>query len=335
MKKINQILSKTFIIIGALKIMTLIIFAAIMFTSISALPLNIVKWIVNTLQILLCITSPIMIINNMAIKNKSWIGYLTSYLAIIVEYFIPSLTIFILAKNILSGYIYYMSGKIIKKSLTKEEDLHQISKRPQMFNIIYSILLILIAITSSIGYIYADIHKPKEKIDSLKNISEPIQVEYQNNKIIEKGNETININMLYEYEITGRVTNIHQYYNNEAFSRISPLDVSISWGKTANVKNHKKIKYTSIGDRKVYSSYSYDAVYNSNELSNNHLIPKNDKIKKYLSLIKKNDYIRIEGYLVNVSSKNWYSNTSTTRTDTGEGSCEIIYVTNIVWLEER
>jgi hypothetical protein len=79
-----------------------------MFTSFTAVPLNIIKWIVNILQVLLCIISPIMIINNIANKNLSWIGYITSYLSIITEYFIPSLTLFILAKKILSGYILHI-----------------------------------------------------------------------------------------------------------------------------------------------------------------------------------------------------------------------------------
>ena len=335
MKKLNTILAKTFIITGVLKIITLIIFAAIMFTPISVSPLNIIKWIINILQVLLCIISPLMIINNITNKNKSWIGYAISYLAIITEYHIPSSTLFILAKNILSGYIYYISGKIIKKSLTKEDNLRSINKTIKAINIIYIVLIFIAILSTTIRNIYIDVQKPKEKIESLKNISEPIQTEYQNNKTLKKGNKTINIDMLYKYEITGRVTNIEKYNNNEIFSKISPLDIGISWGETAEQNNHNKIKYSSIGDRKVYSSYSYDAVYNSFEISNNHLIPQNDKIKKYLSLIKKNDYIKIEGYLVNISSNNWYNRTSTTRNDTGDGACEIIYVTNIVWLEER
>ena len=335
MKKINKILSKTFIITGVLKITTLILFAAIMFTSVTAVPLNIIKWIVKILQVLLCIISPIMIINNIANKNLSWIGYIISYLSIIAEYFIPSSTLFILAKNILSGYIYYVSGKIIKKSLTKEDNLRSINKTIKTINIIYIVLIFIAILSTTIRNIYIDVQKPKEKIESLKNINEPIQTEYQNNKTLKKGNKTINIDMLYKYEITGRVTNIEKYNNNEIFSKISPLDVGISWGETANKYNHNKIKYSSIGDRKIYSSYDYDAVYNSFETSNNHLIPKNDKIKKYLSLIKRNDYIRIEGYLVNVSTNNWYTKSSTTRNDTGDGACEIIYVTNIIWLEEN
>ena len=74
--------------------------------------------------------------------------------------------------------------------------------------------------------------------------------------------------------------------------------------------------------------------------SNNHLIPCDNKNKKLMDSIKEGDFVRIEGYLVNVYCKksdesyfNW--NTSTSRNDTGNGACEIVYVTNITWLEKE
>ncbi len=73
--------------------------------------------------------------------------------------------------------------------------------------------------------------------------------------------------------------------------------------------------------------------------SNNHLIPNDDAVREKIHNIKEGDYVRIEGYLVNIyGQKNdghyfkW--NTSTTRSDTGNGACEIIYVTNVVWLQK-
>ncbi len=50
--------------------------------------------------------------------------------------------------------------------------------------------------------------------------------------------------------------------------------------------------------------------------------------------VKKSDLVRIEGFLVNVTgvdAKNRVINwkTSTTREDTGNGACEIIYVSKL------
>ena len=60
------------------------------------------------------------------------------------------------------------------------------------------------------------------------------------------------------------------------------------------------------------------------------MIPATDNIRRALKTINTNDLISIEGYLVNVTGKIknsdvWWS-TSTSRSDSGDHSCEIIYV---------
>ena len=55
--------------------------------------------------------------------------------------------------------------------------------------------------------------------------------------------------------------------------------------------------------------------------------------------VKEGDYIKIEGYLVYLYYSNedgrgeWTS--SLTRTDRGDGACEVIYVKNITWLKTK
>ena len=50
------------------------------------------------------------------------------------------------------------------------------------------------------------------------------------------------------------------------------------------------------------------------------------------------DHIKIKGYLVNVTASNskndviWW-NSSTIRSDTGDGACELIYVTDLEFLD--
>ena len=55
-------------------------------------------------------------------------------------------------------------------------------------------------------------------------------------------------------------------------------------------------------------------------------------------LVRRGDHIRIKGYLVNVDavkpngSESYYWHSSTSRTDTGDGACEVIYATEISWV---
>ena len=61
-------------------------------------------------------------------------------------------------------------------------------------------------------------------------------------------------------------------------------------------------------------------------LSNNHIIPANKEILKTLHAIRVGDIIDLRGYLAGVEQNGewiWFSSLS--RTDTGDGACEIVY----------
>ena len=95
-----------------------------------------------------------------------------------------------------------------------------------------------------------------------------------------------------------------------------------------------------------FLTYSYPSHLNStlgskenliDSISNNHMIHSDEHVLKCLRNVKEGDHIKIEGYLVNVyytgknSTGTWP--TSLSRTDHGDGACEVIYVTNITWLK--
>ncbi len=64
--------------------------------------------------------------------------------------------------------------------------------------------------------------------------------------------------------------------------------------------------------------------------ANHHIVPANDNIRQGVASIRTNDRIEMEGYLVDVyanvkgNTYNW--NTSLSRDDRGDGSCEILYL---------
>jgi hypothetical protein len=62
------------------------------------------------------------------------------------------------------------------------------------------------------------------------------------------------------------------------------------------------------------------------QLSNNHLISDDQLIRDQVRKIKIGDQVRIRGVLASYESPGGLRGTSTTRTDTGDGACETIYV---------
>lgn len=241
-------------------------------------------------------------------------------------------------------------GKI-NKLKTKDENRKKHKKIDALYLIgIFSKTLLFLIICTAIISIYKEntfdtVSKNIEYVKSLRNIPNPSQIQTTGTitKIINGSN--VKINYVAKYSISGRVVDVHDYYGDNIEDILSRKDVGISWGFLVNENNYNKVRWSSIGNRYL-SWFSNDGAWVNamggvNKIteycSNNHLIPSDNRNKSLIDDIKEGDFVRIEGYLVNVYYKNsngssFYWNTSTSRIDTGDGACEVLYVTNVTWL---
>ena len=61
--------------------------------------------------------------------------------------------------------------------------------------------------------------------------------------------------------------------------------------------------------------------------ANMHMIPGNEAVRDAMFNTKTGDVVMFKGFLVTINSDDgWSWNSSTTRTDTGKGACEIILI---------
>ncbi len=165
----------------------------------------------------------------------------------------------------------------------------------------------------------------------------PQQLEILNKTPInyQKGAHDFQIHPLYKYILSGRVLSKKRYTRGWN-SKLSKYDLAIGWGDMAKLEILKKIKIKQILRFFTYR-YNYDfpltPEYINTHSSNNHIIAASKNIEKVLWLLKKKDIVRISGFLVNITGKykerNVVWKTSTERDDSGDGACEIIYVTEI------
>lgn len=189
--------------------------------------------------------------------------------------------------------------------------------------------------------------KNVEYVTSLSNIGKPKQSKTSGEFEKEVDGINVEITCVAEYSISGRIVDVQSYYGYNVFNKLSPIDVGMSWGFLANDKNNSKVQWSTYGDRLLRYNVSDGMWVNevggmdkiSEHCSNNHLIPSDKQNRKYIYLIQVGDFVRIDGYLVNLRYKEGNSiytyDTSTSRTDLEEGACEIIYVTNVTWLEQK
>ncbi|NCQ54399.1 hypothetical protein COV88_03670 [Candidatus Saccharibacteria bacterium CG11_big_fil_rev_8_21_14_0_20_41_19] len=149
------------------------------------------------------------------------------------------------------------------------------------------------------------------------------------------------VNPLYDYKITGVVVSKFDYdpAENDA-EKVIRYDLCMAWGKNVSdsVYLSPNISFSQ-NQRFCNYKYSQDIGFNANQMSNNHLVTTNESILEKLKTISNGDEISITGQLINMTAsgtgndnsglKSLTWNSSTTRTDTGAGACEVIYVESI------
>ncbi|MCK4835689.1 MAG: hypothetical protein KAT17_03595 [Candidatus Aminicenantes bacterium] len=190
------------------------------------------------------------------------------------------------------------------------------------------LFMLLIAISCNqptvIEYVSGPIDTSSEPIQELLAIDQSFTMN--------KGKGNYTIKPVARYQISARVVSVKSYSSGWE-STLSSIDLALVWGDLADPKLDNTISYRQ-QQRWYYYRYSpacpVNKTYIINHSCNNHMIPSSDNIHRALKSIKKNDRVKIEGYLVNISGtvgrKNVWWNTSTTRSDSGDHSCEIIYV---------
>ena len=157
-----------------------------------------------------------------------------------------------------------------------------------------------------------------------------------------------NVDIIYgaEYTIYGRVIGTFSPMPTNIRDSLSPMDIALSWGFLAQDTYDHEVIYTSLPSRflrfQIYDMSVFSSVGGmnavGNHLSNNHVIPKDSKIKTLLKKVKVDDYIKLEGYLVTAQVEGQSRpvlQSSAVRSDSGAGACEVMYVTGIKWLKEK
>ena len=89
------------------------------------------------------------------------------------------------------------------------------------------------------------------------------------------------------------------------------------------------ISFTQTGRFYMWSTRdaSLDLGYIASHTANTHLIPASGRVASALARVRRGDVVRLEGDLVDIDGPDGFLwRTSLTRTDTGAGACETLYV---------
>jgi hypothetical protein len=138
------------------------------------------------------------------------------------------------------------------------------------------------------------------------------------------------ITPLASYEVTARVLSKKDYTWDKS-ADISPVDLALGWGVMSDSKVLEDLRISQSG-RWFYVYWqqaSVDTTQVMTHSANTHILPATAEITRKVKGAKRDDIVRLKGYLVEVTKSDgflWRS--SLVRGDTGDGSCEILWVTD-------
>jgi hypothetical protein len=155
---------------------------------------------------------------------------------------------------------------------------------------------------------------------------------------VEAGGIRYLIKPLHDYRLNGVVVSLHDsdalgdvYHRKDWKDFINIRDLCVVWGENAasgvmreiDVHNTTWTCWVAWRDAEIGSRFAMNA------LSNNHVLSDRPEIQEAIRSAEVGDQIVFEGMLAHYSHAGGFERgTSTTRTDTGNGACETVYVTD-------
>jgi hypothetical protein len=141
----------------------------------------------------------------------------------------------------------------------------------------------------------------------------------------------IHFEALAQFDMRGRVLS-SSHYSFDAESIVAPVDLALGWGRMSDTAVLEQMSLGQ-GTRCYYwrPRHGHPLPLPMDEIiahsSNMHMIPATDAIKKTLRDVRAGEVVELKGYLVEVTRPHgWRWRSSLTRTDTGMGACELVWV---------
>jgi hypothetical protein len=135
------------------------------------------------------------------------------------------------------------------------------------------------------------------------------------------------------FEVRARVLSTEPYYMGRG-GDLSPIDLALGWGVMSDQAVLDRIDISQ-SSRWYRTRYELPPPVPDQQIisssSNMHMIPSRKDIERSLKKLRSGDIVTLKGYLVDVDhDSGWHWRSSMSRTDTGGGACELVYVESLL-----
>lgn len=133
---------------------------------------------------------------------------------------------------------------------------------------------------------------------------------------------------LQEFQISARVLS-RADYSMDRGAALAPMDLALGWGRMSDSAVLSQLSIRQAGRYFIWSAEQYPIPLEEirQSASNMHLIPANEQVARTIDKTRVGDIVEFSGALVEAKgSDGWSWRSSLSRTDSGDGACELVYV---------
>lgn len=131
------------------------------------------------------------------------------------------------------------------------------------------------------------------------------------------------------YHLRARLLSREAYHLGRE-AELSPLDFALGWGVMSDNRVLDALEISQSG-RYFWLRWGEQPPVGEAEMlrhaANTHLIPADDSVRRALARMRPGQVVALDGWLVDVAAEDgWQWQSSLTRSDTGAGACELLWV---------
>ena len=126
-----------------------------------------------------------------------------------------------------------------------------------------------------------------------------------------------------------------EIYRLDGGAGVAPVDLGVGWGPMSDTRVIEALEFSQMG-RFLYwrpaNSKAFPIPLDMlvTHAAQMHLVPASDALERRLKTLRPGQLVSISGYLVDVRDPNGFRwSTSLSRTDTGDGACELVWVESL------
>jgi len=134
-----------------------------------------------------------------------------------------------------------------------------------------------------------------------------------------------------EFAVTARVLR-KEIYRLDGGANLAPVDLGLGWGPMSDSRIVDQLEFSQMG-RYLYWSPRNQATFPlaraaiTANTAQVHAIPANATIERTLRYLRPGQVVTLQGFLVDVRGPSGFAwNTSLSRTDSGDGACELMWI---------